>query len=189
MGIEIESLTRGSVISLAEHFRRYRRESGIDGVYFMPFTPDDPEGPQGANIEQTFWPLDRPGWQRWFVARDSESGMIFGHVDLKSDSMKSGLHWCHLAIGIEAPYRGRGLGKMLMAQAINFARDQGGLSWIELRVFANNVPALSLYRNLGFEKIGVLRDRFRLHGQSIDDIIMVLNVQQAAVDMGVWQKR
>jgi len=178
MGIEICSLTQADANKLAEHFKRHRLESGIDGVHFMPFTADDPEGPKGANIDQAFWPLDKPGWQRWFVARDTESETIVGHVDLKSDPLKSGLHWCHLGIGIEAPYRGHSLGKKFMTHAIDYARKQNGLSWIELRVFANNVPALSLYRKLGFEKAGVLPDRFRLHGQSIDDIIMVLNVQQ-----------
>lgn len=68
-----------------------------------------------------------------------------------------------------------------MKHAIDYSREQNGLSWIELRVFANNIPALLLYRKLGFEKAGVLPDRFRLHGQSIDDIIMVLNVQQQAL--------
>ncbi len=50
------------------------------------------------------------------------------------------------------------------------------LEWIDLKVFAHNTPARSLYRELGFVDIGVVRDRFRIGGQSIDDVIMTLDL-------------
>jgi RimJ/RimL family protein N-acetyltransferase len=176
MATEIHPLTVELIPALAAHFGRHRNESGVNDIHFMPFLPDDPQGPRGASVDCAFLPLDKCGWQRWFCAQDMSTGNIVGHVDLKSDPLQSSMHWCQLGIGIEGAYRGQGLGERLMSRAIDFARHHEQLEWIELRVFANNTPAVSLYQKLGFKTVGVLRDRFRLRGQSIDDIVMVLSI-------------
>lgn len=174
--IEIKPFTADASEEILNHFQRHRRESGQDGVHFMPFAPDDPHGPQGISIEKAFLPLDTIGWQRWFYARDISSGKIVGHVDLKGDGLRAGLHRCDLGIGIETAYRGAGLGKRLMMTAIDFARSVDSLAWIDLKVFAQNRRAYALYKQLGFTEVGILRDRFRIEGESLDDVVMVLNV-------------
>jgi ribosomal protein S18 acetylase RimI-like enzyme len=174
INIDIKPLDLHALPLLTEHVKRHRAESGTGGVHFMPFAADDPNGPTGACAERAFWPVDRPGWQRWFCAHDTASGNIVGHVDVKSDPLSAGLHWCHLGIGIETAYRGQGLGERLMDCAIGFVEARPSLSCIELRVFSGNTPAIALYRKKGFVEVGVLKDRFRLQRQSIDDIVMVL---------------
>lgn len=144
----------------------------------MPFAPDDPNGPMGISTDKALLPLGNLGWQRWFYARDADSGNIVGHVDLKHDGLSAGLHRCELGIGIETRYRGAGLGRQLMETALSFARDTGSLAWVDLRVFANNTRALALYRQLGFTEIGVLKDRFRIGDDSIDDIVMTLRIHR-----------
>ena len=146
-------------------------------VHFMPFVPGGADGPAGVSIEKAFYSLDKPGWQRWFYALDSANDKIIGHVDLKSDGLVTGLHRCEIGIGIERTYRKQGLGKLLMCQAIDFARVSDTLAWIDLKVFATNTVACALYKSLGFVEIGTLNDRFRIDGQKIDDIVMVLNVE------------
>jgi RimJ/RimL family protein N-acetyltransferase len=183
MSIDIKALTPLSFSALDEHFNRHRAESGKGGVHFMPFAPDDPNGPTGACAERAFWPVDKPGWQRWFCAHDISTGNIVGHVDLKSDPLRAGLHWCHLGIGIETEYRGQGLGERLMDCAIEFVEANPALACIELRVFSGNTPAIALYRKKGFVEVGTLKDRFRLLGQSIDDIVMVRGFG------GIWGRR
>ena len=174
--IEIKPFTADITPSLQEHFQRNRGESGKEGIYFSPFEPDDPDGPSGLSVEKTQLPLDTPGWLRIFYALDTNSGQVVGHVDLKSDGLKTGLHRCMLGIGIETPYRGMGIGTRLMNSAIEFARSEQSLVWIDLGVFSNNLRAFSLYKQLGFIETGTVRDRFRIGGESIDDIQMVLNV-------------
>jgi len=174
ISIDIKPLDLHSMSLLTEHVKRHRAESGTDDVHFMPFTADDPYGPTGACAERAFWPVDRPGWQRWFCAHDTDTGKIVGHVDLGSDPLRAGLHWCHLGIGIETAYRGQGVGERLMDCAIAFAQAHPALACIELRVFSDNAPAIALYRKKGFVEVGTLKDRFRLQGQSIDDSVMVL---------------
>jgi RimJ/RimL family protein N-acetyltransferase len=63
-----------------------------------------------------------------------------------------------------------------MDAAIGFSRDAESLRWLDLRVFAHNARARALYRSLGFEEVGTLRDRFRIGEVSIDDVIMTLRV-------------
>lgn len=176
--IEIKPFTVDVRPGLLEHFQRHRHESGKEGIHFMPFPPDDPDGPTDISIEKALLPLDTPGWQRWFYATDSGSGHIIGHLDLKSDGLRAGLHRCELGIGIETAFRGMGLGKKLMNTAIEFARSEESLAWIDLRVFANNTKARVLYKQLGFTEVGILKDRFRIGSESIDDILMLLNVEQ-----------
>jgi len=57
--------------------------------------------------------------------------------------------------------------------AIAWARDHG-LAWIDLGVFAPNTRAQALDRKRGFVEVGVVRDRFRLDGESVTDISMTL---------------
>jgi RimJ/RimL family protein N-acetyltransferase len=63
-----------------------------------------------------------------------------------------------------------------MNTAIEFAHDSRILMWIDLRVFAHNTAAHALYRSLGFVEIGTVPDRFRIEGESIDDILMTLRL-------------
>ena len=100
MTIEIKALTRQTLPILGEHFKRHRAESGTNGVHFMPFAPGDTNGPTGATVDRSFWPIDKPGWQRWFCIHELATGNIVGYVDLKTDLLRAGTHWCHLGIGI-----------------------------------------------------------------------------------------
>ena len=160
--------------ALQQHLQRHRAESGRGDIHFMPFAPDEEEGPRFITLEKAFLPLDQPGWQRWFCAREKNSGEIIGHVDLKGDGLRTGLHRCELGIGIERAWRGKGLGERLMQAAIDFAKAQPGLCWLDLKHFAHNRKAAALYQRLGFQQLGVMPDRFRVAGQSIDDVLMTL---------------
>ena len=174
--IRIRPMTLDDLERFQEHSTRHRAESGRGDQHFMPFAPDDPAGPRGPDVDALGRPLSELGWQRWFIAV-AERADIIGHVDLKGERLWAGLHRCELGIGIERPYRGRGLGRRLMETAIEFAREQDTLSWIDLRVFSPNATAKALYQGLGFSEVGVLIDRFRIEGERIDDVIMTLNVE------------
>lgn len=171
---DVRALARDDLEALQDHFSRHRVESGGAENHFMPFAPNDPDGPRGLDVASLDLRLDERGWQRWFVAvRDD---LIVGHVNLKGDHLRAGLHRCELGIGIERGYRGQGLGRRLMSTAITFARDVDSLAWVDLRVFAHNTAGRALYRSLGFTEVGTMVDRFRIEGDVIDDVIMTLAV-------------
>jgi ribosomal protein S18 acetylase RimI-like enzyme len=57
------------------------------------------------------------------------------------------------SIGVAPPARGRGVGRLVTAAAVVDGFEAGS-TWTHLGVFADNDPALALYRGLGFELSG-----------------------------------
>ena len=95
MSLSIQPLTRKDVERFHDHFRRHRVESGRGDHHFMPFAPGDPRGPSELDVDAIDRPVTAPGWQRWFVAV-TDRDEIVGHVDLKGDALRTGLHRCEL---------------------------------------------------------------------------------------------
>lgn len=52
---------------------------------------------------------------------------------------------------VHPEYRGRHLARQLMEAVILFAREQG-ITWLDLHVFEQNLPAIRLYESLGFQE-------------------------------------
>jgi len=69
--------------------------------------------------------------------------------------------------------RRAGIGRMLAAESLGFARDSG-YEKVVIEVLADNEPALNYYSKLGFEKAGLLRRQVRLHGRYKDQVLMEL---------------
>lgn len=175
MGYHIRALARADGPLFDTHFARHCAESGRGDIHFMPFAPGD-GGPRGLTFERLVLALDAPDWQRWFAAFHDGEKRIVGHVDLKGDGLRTGLHRCELGIGIERPFRGQGLGRRLMQHAIDFCRQAPSIDWLDLKVFGHNSVARALYRSLGFIEVGTVADRFRIEGTSVDDVLMTLDV-------------
>jgi ribosomal protein S18 acetylase RimI-like enzyme len=82
-----------------------------------------------------------------------------------------------LAVAPEA--RRRGVGAALLIAAERHARAQGARK-LFLRVLGSNESALRLYRRLGFEREGVLRDEFFIDGRYTDDVLMAKHLSGPA---------
>ncbi len=176
MDYRVRSLVSEDLEEFRQHFQRHRGESGRGEPHFMPFAPGDPHGPTGLRPERLELSLSERSWQRWFVARPPGSDEIIGHANLEGDGLKVGLHRCELGIGVERPHRGHGVGRVLLQTALDFARQQATLRWVDLRVFGQNTAGQRLYGRMGFVEIGRIADRFRIEGESIDDVLMTLDV-------------
>ena len=101
----------------------------------------------------------------------SEGESIVGHM----------VYW-HVAgemqlqnIGVHPTARRRGIGRLLMGHLINEAR-KADADVIHMEVRASNVPAITLYRALGFQETGVRKAYYRV-GQE-DAILMCLTLDQ-----------
>jgi len=105
-----------------------------------------------------------------------EKGKIRGEISLHFSSMKSAHHRAKMSIGIEAEYRGKGFANQLMNVALEWAKNENNLDWIDLYVFAHNAKAISLYEKYGFKKLALKKDVFRVNGKKIDDMEMTLNL-------------
>ena len=95
---------------------------------------------------------------RIFVAE--EQGEIAGYATVlakvRSGSLDDGnLEYAYLAdLVVRAAYRGRGIGRALMAKAETFAREEGA-NWLRVCVLAENQGARRLYRTAGFSELYV----------------------------------
>ena len=63
-------------------------------------------------------------------------------------------------IGVDAAYQGQGIGRRLMDELLKFA--DGGVVYLDVRT--DNEVAISLYRSLGFDQIGLRRRYYRISG-------------------------
>jgi RimJ/RimL family protein N-acetyltransferase len=73
-------------------------------------------------------------------------------------------HCGTLGVGLLPDFRGKGIGRKLMGQTID-AAFAFGLTRIELTVREENVNAIALYQNLGFEIEGLHRNAVCIEGQ------------------------
>jgi ribosomal protein S18 acetylase RimI-like enzyme len=77
-----------------------------------------------------------------------------------------------IGMGITRPWRGRGVGSLLMTAAIEKARADG-LHKLSLEVFPHNTAAIALYRKFGFADEGLrVRHYRRASGELWDALVM-----------------
>lgn len=176
--MEIRPLALDALDPYLDHVLRHDAESGTEGeLPYGPYGRD--EWPDRAGLEartRARWatPLDGLDWRRaWGLC---EGERVVGSVHLSGGALLTARHRCDCGVGIERPFRGRGWGRRLMEVAIDWARREPTLAWIDLGVFEGNDAALALYLSLGFERCGYTPDRFRVDGRSIGDISMSLRV-------------
>lgn len=100
-------------------------------------------------------------------------GHVVGWCDISSLDRPVFSHVGSLGIGVLATYRGQGIGKKLMSAAIQLA-EQRGLTRIELTVREQNLPAIAMYEQFGFEKEGVHKNAVRIDGKYEHHIFMAL---------------
>ncbi|HET9558925.1 MAG TPA: GNAT family N-acetyltransferase, partial [Actinomycetota bacterium] len=81
-----------------------------------------------------------------------------------------------LGMAVAAGWRGRGVGRALVAEGIDRARAAGAHK-IDLQVWPHNAAAIALYERFGFEREGYLRRHYRRRsGELWDAVIMGLRL-------------
>jgi ribosomal protein S18 acetylase RimI-like enzyme len=99
--------------------------------------------------------------------------VVVGWCDIVRNPHEGFRHVGRLGMGILPDYRGRGLGRRLVAQAIRAAR-QSGIERVELEVFSSNERAIAFYQASGFVTEGIKRRARKLDGQYDDNVFMAL---------------
>jgi ribosomal protein S18 acetylase RimI-like enzyme len=84
-------------------------------------------------------------------------------------------HIGRFSIAINNGYRRMGLGKHMMEEIIKLAKKDLNPKpkIIQLEVYANNEPAIGLYKKMGFKIVAKLPEQIQHKGKLIDELIML----------------
>lgn len=113
-----------------------------------------------------------------FARVEGRTRMV-GLLSLMGSKLRRIAHVVNLGISVRADFRGRGLGGVMMACALRWARENPQVRKVTLEVVAGNTAALRLYGSLGFVTEGVRRGQMRIDGRYVDDVLMALTVKPA----------
>jgi ribosomal protein S18 acetylase RimI-like enzyme len=80
-----------------------------------------------------------------------------------------------LAIAVAKPYRGVGVGGMMLKTLVEECRS-AGLKTVELAALASNERAIRLYERVGFRRVGIIPKKIRRRGVAIDELIMSMEL-------------
>ena len=113
-----------------------------------------------------------------FIVAELE-GRIIGDLSLTKDRWSLTGHVGTLGMEILGGYRNNGIGTKMMAYALDWARGKG-ITRVELEVLAENLPAIHLYENFGFEVEGRKRRAVYKWGRYLDLLFMGLLLPDSA---------
>lgn len=99
---------------------------------------------------------------------------LVGMLDLSAGQRPSDRHAGRFGMSVAKAWRGRGVGRKLLAAAIEETRGWPGFCRIELECAPWNAPAIALYESLGFVLEARRRKALNLRGQPEDMLLMAL---------------
>jgi RimJ/RimL family protein N-acetyltransferase len=178
----IHSVAPADLPALFVYLDDHLRDNGRDGTpLFQPMPRADsrfPTDKRAAFAIGLHAEVGAPGWRRAWMALDAD-GAICGHVDLRARPERAAQHRCLLGMGVHRDFRRQGLGERLLATALDWARAQEALDWVDLEVLSANAPARRLYQRCGFATFGELPDLFRLDGEQHGYVYMSCRLGEA----------
>ena len=89
------------------------------------------------------------------LTAEDENGNIIAHIAIRIPDIANPKAVKLGFIIVDDSLRGKGYGKELIRQTIDYARKNLNATSISLGVFKNNPPALHCYESVGFRKIGL----------------------------------
>jgi RimJ/RimL family protein N-acetyltransferase len=108
-----------------------------------------------------------------FVA-ETDEGLV-GRLSLGRDPHPASRHVADLGLMVAAAHRRRGIGRALLQQSVEWAREVG-IRKLELHVFPYNEGAIALYEGFGFRREGYRKAHYRRGREFVDAILMAYDV-------------
>jgi L-amino acid N-acyltransferase YncA len=103
------------------------------------------------------WMVGPPG--RTTVGVD-EDGAVVGTASMYANRPGPGSHVASASFMVDSAHRGKGAGRALCEDALDWARSAGFRAMQFNAVVETNTGAVDLYRSLGFEVIGTVPEAF-----------------------------
>lgn len=106
-----------------------------------------------------------------FTGICEDKGEILGLYILHPNNVGRCGHICNASYAVASRARGLGLGEALVRHCLEKAKELGfGILQFNA-VVSSNIPALNLYRKLGFTQLGTIPGGFLMKDGSYQDII------------------
>lgn len=106
------------------------------------------------------------------LTAEDENGNIIAHIAIRIPDIANPKAVKLGFIIVDDSLQGKGYGKELIRQTIEYARKNLNATSISLGVFKNNPPALHCYESVGFRKIGL--ETYNIDGDTWEVIEMNL---------------
>ncbi|MGO4820541.1 MULTISPECIES: GNAT family N-acetyltransferase [unclassified Flavobacterium] len=104
------------------------------------------------------------------------NNQIIGNIDLTGSSRKVMEHTAVIGMGMKREWKNTGLGTALLTAAIDWAKENSILQMLWLQVYNENNLALGLYKKMGFEESGTIKNFFKHGERYFDNVTMTLKV-------------
>lgn len=104
-------------------------------------------------------------------------GEVIGNCSLEQYARVRRGHSGGIGMAVAPAWQGQGVGSRLLAAVLEVADNWMGLQRVELTVFADNQPALALYKRHGFEVEGQLRD-YAMRDGRLTDVYSMARLQR-----------
>ncbi|MHA2406921.1 MAG: N-acetyltransferase family protein [Candidatus Ranarchaeia archaeon] len=108
------------------------------------------------------------------VATFGDSPIGYCSVEQKEEEASS--HVAIVGLLISKGFRNEGVGKELMKKAIEYSRDIG-FEKLCLSTFECNTKAVHLYETLGFRKVGLRKNQFKINVTYHNELMMDLTIE------------
>lgn len=95
-----------------------------------------------------------------------------GHIGMIPEPNPRRRHAANIGMGVHDDFAGRGIGQQLMEAVIDIADNWLNLTRLELSVYVDNDRGIRLYKRMGFEEEGVLRNYAYRNGAYVDALTM-----------------
>ena len=163
--ITVREATPSDAAALLAHLKALAAEPGIN----IPLAPDEIT----TTVEQEKSLLaDIAESERAIMLVAEAGGALVGELSLKAISPRRAVrHVATLGMSVKQDWRGKGVGRALMTDALAWA-PTAGIKRIELYVYARNAPAIALYERFGFVTEGRRRSFIREGDTFLDDFVM-----------------
>jgi phosphinothricin acetyltransferase len=120
--------------------------------------------------DQQGWLAQRSGAHVVLVADDS--GTLAGFASLSPYRDRPAYRTTvENSVYVDQSHQGKGVGKKLMTELVDTARDHGFHSMIA-RIVSSNAASIALHRAVGFEIVGVEKEVGRKLGKWLDVVVM-----------------
>jgi len=127
---------------------------------------------EGINKDKTFQDLKNKNEENFILGYFDQEQLI-GIIGLVRYHRLKMNHKAFIwGMYVKASHRGKGIGRQLMEQTIEKAKQIPSLQKINLSVIDTQVTALQLYQRLGFEIFGKDQHALCVDGQFYDEILL-----------------